>query len=147
MKAESILGCALIAMDYDDACIASELYYPDVIEQARELVNKAIEELDSTRLRLLIEALKRDDEVSYSHPEGGLRLGGRHQIRDGESFLSPGPIHSGYVPRLSATGPLQDGWWRRHAGRSGSILLGIGGLPMAFAGWHQSKFSRLPAGG
>ena len=59
MKAESILHCAIVAMTDDDDFDDGETpYYPSVIEQARELVNQALEQLDSVNLGPMIEKLK-----------------------------------------------------------------------------------------
>ena len=59
MKAESLLHCACLAMDYDDGFDDGERpYYPDVIELARELVNQTLAQLDSVTLGPMIEKLK-----------------------------------------------------------------------------------------
>ena len=59
MKVESLLHCALLAMDYDDGFEDGERpYYPNVIELARDLVNETLEQLDSVKLGPMIEKLK-----------------------------------------------------------------------------------------
>jgi hypothetical protein len=50
-KAESILGCLVIAMEYGNRADNSGPYYPDVAQIARELVRKSINGLDSLRLQ------------------------------------------------------------------------------------------------
>jgi hypothetical protein len=50
-KAESILGCLAIAMEYGNGVDHGGPYYPDVAQIARELVRKSINGLDSVRLQ------------------------------------------------------------------------------------------------
>jgi hypothetical protein len=49
-KAESLLGCLTIALEYGDADSPESPYYPDVAQAARELVRKSINGLDSLTL-------------------------------------------------------------------------------------------------
>jgi len=50
MKADSLLGCTSIAMDYGDQDDPRGPYYPDVIDAVRSLVYSAINGLDSVQL-------------------------------------------------------------------------------------------------
>src|ERR1700689_3269138 len=50
-KAESILGCLAIAMEYGSGADGGGPYYHDVAQIARELVRKSINGLDSLRLQ------------------------------------------------------------------------------------------------
>jgi hypothetical protein len=58
-RAESVLGCMAISMEYD-ADAADKPYYPDVAQLARELVKRSINGLDSLTLqqRLLRNKIK-----------------------------------------------------------------------------------------
>jgi hypothetical protein len=49
-KAESVLGCLSIALEYDDTESTRGPYYPDVAEVARDLVRHSIDGLDSLAL-------------------------------------------------------------------------------------------------
>ena len=67
MKAESVLHCVIVAMTDDDDFDDGETpYYPSVIEQARELVNQVLEQLDSVKLGPMIEKLRRHAETRES---------------------------------------------------------------------------------
>lgn len=57
MKAQAILNCTLVAMECESNVDAP--YYPDVLQLAQELVNQSIDQLDSLRLRPMIQALER----------------------------------------------------------------------------------------
>jgi hypothetical protein len=50
-KAESVLGCLTIAMEYADTDSATGPYYPDVAQVARDLVRQSINALDSLTLQ------------------------------------------------------------------------------------------------
>jgi hypothetical protein len=50
-KAESLLACLTIAMEYGDSDCARGPYYPDVAELARDLVRQSINGLDSLTLQ------------------------------------------------------------------------------------------------
>lgn len=50
MKAESLLGCIFIAMEYEDEDDPRRPYYPDAIDVARSLVYSALDRLDSVQL-------------------------------------------------------------------------------------------------
>jgi hypothetical protein len=90
-KAESVLGCLAISMEYETDS-ANGPYYPDVAQVARELVRQSIDGLDSLVLqkRLLRNKIKESPDLSfaegyavldfigtrswvYHHPAGGPR--------------------------------------------------------------------------
>ena len=50
-KAESVLGCLTIAMEYADNDPTTEPYYADVAQVARDLVRQSINALDSLTLQ------------------------------------------------------------------------------------------------
>jgi hypothetical protein len=60
-KADSLLGCLIIAMEYQTE-FTERPYYPDVAEIARELVKKSINALDPV---LLQERMLRDKVKDY----------------------------------------------------------------------------------
>jgi hypothetical protein len=72
-KAESVLGCLAISMEYD-ADSANKPYYPDVAQLARELVRQSINGLDSLVLqqRLLRNKIRESYDLSFA--EGGYVL-------------------------------------------------------------------------
>jgi hypothetical protein len=53
LKADSLLGCLVIAMEYETDSVSGP-HYPDVAQIARELVKKSIDGLDSLTLQQLI---------------------------------------------------------------------------------------------
>jgi hypothetical protein len=63
-KAESLLGCLAIAMEYETDTVKGP-YYPDVAQLARELVKQSINSLDSVVLeqRLARNKVKEDHAV------------------------------------------------------------------------------------
>src|SRR5229473_8384396 len=65
-KAESVLGCLAIAMEYEADSVNGP-YYPDVALLARELVRKSINGLDSLALqqRLLRNKIKESADLSF----------------------------------------------------------------------------------
>jgi hypothetical protein len=67
MSAESILECAMLAMDETDHEQANGPYYQNVIGVARDLILKSIDQLDSVRLAPMLEKLA---------------LGNRHGVRE-----------------------------------------------------------------
>jgi hypothetical protein len=74
-KAESVLGCLAISMEYE-ASSDSGPYYPDVAQLARELVKKSINGLDSLVLqqRLLRNKVKETSpDLSFAEGCAGLR--------------------------------------------------------------------------
>jgi hypothetical protein len=69
-KAESVLGCLAIAMEYETDSVKGP-YYPDVAQLAREMVRKSINSLDSLVLQqhLLRNKIKECADLSFA--EGG----------------------------------------------------------------------------
>jgi hypothetical protein len=66
-KAESVLGCLAIAMEYETDSINGP-YYPDVAQLARELVRQSINGLDSLVLqqRLLRNKIKEGPDLALA---------------------------------------------------------------------------------
>jgi hypothetical protein len=69
-KAESVLGCLAISMEYD-ADSAYKPYYPDVAQLARELVRQSINGLDSLVLQQRLLRNKIKEGALPSLAEGG----------------------------------------------------------------------------
>jgi hypothetical protein len=69
-KAESLLGCLTIAMEYGDTESPHGPYYPDVAQVARDLVRQSISGLDSVTLqrRLARDRVKESDWVAGHGP-------------------------------------------------------------------------------
>jgi hypothetical protein len=69
-KAESVLGCLAISMEYETDSVNGP-YYPDVAEVAREMVRQSINGLDSLVLqqRLLRNKIKESADLTIA--EGG----------------------------------------------------------------------------
>lgn len=65
-KAESILGCVAISMEYDDS--DNRPYYPDVVHLARDLLRQSINGLDSLALqrRLLRNKVKESHGLPFA---------------------------------------------------------------------------------
>lgn len=83
MQVESLLDCLLAAMDNDGDDDAGDPYYPSVIELARELVNRTIEQLDSVKLKPLIQQSM--EGTAPAAVEEKLNAGfGEHVVRDGD---------------------------------------------------------------
>jgi len=63
-KAESLLGCLVISMEYEADC-ADKPYYPDVAQLARELVKQSINRLDSLAIqrRLMRNKIKEEADL------------------------------------------------------------------------------------
>ena len=81
MQAKSLLDCIVIAMDYDEGNVRGP-YYPNVIELARDLVNKSIGQLDSVRLRPMIEQLKGVGDYATAEEKLQPGLGGKHEVKE-----------------------------------------------------------------
>jgi len=66
-KAESVLGCLAIAMEYETDSVNGP-YYPDVAQLARELEKQSINSLDSLVLqqRLLRNKIKEDPDLCFA---------------------------------------------------------------------------------
>jgi hypothetical protein len=74
-KAESVLGCLAISMEYESDAVSGP-YYPDVAQLARELVRQAINGLDPLVLqqRLLRNKVKETPpDLSFAEGYAGLR--------------------------------------------------------------------------
>jgi hypothetical protein len=54
MLANSILGCAQIALDPEAISVAPPVYFPEVLEQARQLINTSIRRLEYEEIRRLL---------------------------------------------------------------------------------------------
>jgi hypothetical protein len=69
-KAESVLGCLAISMEYETDSVNGP-YYPDVAQVALEMVRKSINGLDSVVLqqRLLRNKIKESADLAFA--EGG----------------------------------------------------------------------------
>ncbi len=65
-KAEAVLGCLAIAMEYETDSVNGP-YYPDVAQLAREMVRQSINSLDSLVLqqRLLRNKIKEGSDLSF----------------------------------------------------------------------------------
>jgi len=74
-KAESVLGCLAISMEYDSEC-ADRPYYPDVAQLARELVKKSINGLDSLVLQQQLLRNKVKESAALPLAEGAYRVPG-----------------------------------------------------------------------
>jgi hypothetical protein len=66
-KAESVLGCMAIAMEYESDSVSGP-YYPHVAQLAREMVRQSINGLDSLVLqrRLLRNKIKESPDLSFA---------------------------------------------------------------------------------
>jgi len=69
-KAESVLGCLAIAMEYD-ADSANKPYYPDVAQLARELIRQSINGLDSLVLQQRLLRNKIKESAGLALADGG----------------------------------------------------------------------------
>jgi len=70
MTAEAVLHSVAIAMDDDDRDDANSPHYPTLVELAREIVKRTIDQLDSVRVKATLE-----------------QNGGRHGYEVKESFV------------------------------------------------------------
>jgi hypothetical protein len=70
MQAESLLQCLLVALE-DEAVETRGPYYPHVIELARELLTQSIGQLDSLRLRPLIEQARGEKAYATTEEKAG----------------------------------------------------------------------------
>ena len=80
-KAESLLGCLAIAMEYESDTVKGP-YYPDVAELARELVRQSINGLDS----IVLEQRLTRNKVREGH---ALPL-----AEDGHAIIGYAPAHA-----------------------------------------------------
>ena len=68
-KAESILGCLVISMEYESDSV-NRPYYPDVAQLARELVKQSINGLDSLVLQQRLLRNKIEESQGLPFAEG-----------------------------------------------------------------------------
>jgi hypothetical protein len=68
-KAESVLGCLAIAMEYETDSVNGP-HYPDVAELARELVRQSINGLDSLVLQQRLQRNKIKESPDLAFAEG-----------------------------------------------------------------------------
>jgi hypothetical protein len=78
-KAESLLGCLAISMEYEGDDTVNRPYYPDVAELARELVRKSINGLDSLVLQQHLLRNKVKERPDPSLAEGGYAVLDRNE--------------------------------------------------------------------
>src|ERR1700678_438356 len=69
-KAESVLGCLVISMEYDTDSV-DKPYYPDVAQLARELIRQSINSLDSLALQQRLLRNKIKESAGLPLAEGG----------------------------------------------------------------------------
>lgn len=81
MQAQSLLECIVIAMDYDEGN-ARGPYYPSVIELARDLVNKSVGQLDSVRLRPMIEQIRSGRDYATAEEKLQAGLSGKDEVKE-----------------------------------------------------------------
>jgi hypothetical protein len=65
-KAESVLGCLAIAMEYELEG-AGRPYYPDVANIAREMVRRSVSSLDPLTLRRVRDKIEEEAYRTYPH--------------------------------------------------------------------------------
>jgi hypothetical protein len=70
MQTESLLQCLLVALE-DEEVETRSPYYPHVIELARELLTQSIGQLDSLRLRPLIEQARGERAYATAEEKAG----------------------------------------------------------------------------
>jgi hypothetical protein len=58
MLANSILGCMQAALDPEAVSVAPPVYFPDVLEQARQLINASVQHLEPEEIRRLLHCWK-----------------------------------------------------------------------------------------
>ena len=54
MLADSILGCVQAALDPEAVNVVPPIYYPEVLEQARQLINTSVRNLEYEEIRRLL---------------------------------------------------------------------------------------------
>ena len=94
MKAEAVLDCVLVAMNDEPECIGEEdcedderiegrrPHYPSILGLARDLVNQSIHQLDSVRLRPMIEQIKRRGDYPREAEKLGLGKSGKDEVKE-----------------------------------------------------------------
>ncbi|MGC3981011.1 MAG: hypothetical protein QM808_07130 [Steroidobacteraceae bacterium] len=85
MKAQAILNCALVAMECENT--AGATYYPDALQVAQELLNQSIDQLDSLRLRPMIQALENAASPHAENEIPELDPNNEHEVRDSENVI------------------------------------------------------------
>ena len=56
MLADSVLGCLQIALDPEAIKLTPEPYFPEVLELAREFINKSVRRLEYEEIRRLLQS-------------------------------------------------------------------------------------------
>jgi hypothetical protein len=56
MLADSVLGCLQIALDPEAIRVTPEPYFPEVLELARQHINKSVRKLEYEEIRRLIQS-------------------------------------------------------------------------------------------
>ena len=56
MLADSVLGCLQIALDPEAIKLTPEPYFPEVLELAREFINKSVRRLEYDEIRRLLQS-------------------------------------------------------------------------------------------
>lgn len=79
MRAESLLQCLLVALD-DEEVETRSPYYPHVVELACELLTRSIGQLDSLRLRPLVEQAR--GEKAYATAEDKAGRHGADEVKE-----------------------------------------------------------------
>ena len=59
MLANSMLGCVQIALDPEAISVAPAVYFPEVLELARQLINTSVQRLEYEELRRLLRSSMR----------------------------------------------------------------------------------------
>jgi len=59
MLANSILGCIQTALDPEAISVVPPVYFPEVLEQARQLINTSVRQLEYEEIRRLLYRWKR----------------------------------------------------------------------------------------
>ena len=54
MQANSLLGCVQVALDPEAISVAPPVYFPEVLEQARQLINTSVRRLEYEEIRRLL---------------------------------------------------------------------------------------------
>jgi hypothetical protein len=56
MLADSVLGCLQIALDPEAVRVSPEPYFPEVLELARQFINKSVRQLEYEEIRRLLQS-------------------------------------------------------------------------------------------
>jgi hypothetical protein len=68
MTAEAVLHCAVIAMDDECEYAAGRPHYPTLVALARDLIKQSIDQLDSLRLRQMLEGTETRADYTVKEP-------------------------------------------------------------------------------